>query len=229
MPAMRNDKNARRALALLLALLLCAAPCALAEDMEIMEWAPKATETPAPTEAWAESPSPYSGSSIASKSDPKYYNASEWGMYVASIAGYSNDVGEDVYFCLGMYAEFSEDIGKPEVLSVSWMDVGQYQAIDSYFYSNGTYADYLDEMLKSAKESRMLYSSEYVVDADGPRWYFDMAIPDDPTIAGAQSITIKMKDQMITYSGYLTYEGDYSTGTGWASNEWTITEISEAE
>jgi len=161
------------------------------------------------------------------KPSPKYYDPSKWTINIIPFDGYDGDNGQDVAFCLDGYIEFNEHIGKPEVIEVSWMDISQYKAIEMYFYTKGQYADYLDEMFKCAREGTMLYSSEYVDDANGPRWYFEMALPDDPSLAGIQTIKIRMGDQIITYKGTLEYNGDYFIGNGWMISVWEISEVEE--
>ena len=58
--------------------------------------------------------------------------------------------------------------------------------------------------------------AEYVGVHGGPYAGKCIFLPDDPSLAGRQSVTFTKNDLQVTIPFTLVYLGNYETGTGWS-------------
>ena len=70
---------------------------------------------------------------------------------------------------------------------------------------------------KQFKQEKKSYSFKYVGENRGePYAGKEIILPDDPSLAGRQSVTFTKNDLQVTIPFTLVYLGNYETGTGWS-------------
>lgn len=126
-------------------------------------------------------------------------------------AGY-NALGEPIRWCVLVEFDFPQEIRDEytTIISCSWDHV-----------VNGRIGEIWQETadFEMAKEG-MTYaefgsiSAEYS-DTGNDRFLFFLFLPDDPSIEGAQSVTIYVGSSELTINFNLVYDGDYDKGMGW--------------
>lgn len=124
-----------------------------------------------------------------------------------------NANGQLINWCLIIQFDLSDDIRnvfRPAIIDCSWGHVvngdGFEYEVDFEDANNGvTYSEF------------GTISGEYT--ESGNAIYMSMIhLPDEPSIAGEQSVTIQVGNVKKVFSFDLTYEGDYENGTGWSVN-----------
>lgn len=130
-----------------------------------------------------------------------------WGSDV-TLDGY-NQKGEPVWWCLNIKFAFPEQLRNrvSAYVTCSWDHI-----------VNGSPEWERTATWQDAKEG-MTYVERASYAGSSDTFAYMVFLPDDPDIAGPQSVTVKIGDVEKTISFTLTYLGDYDTGLGWAIDD----------